>query len=53
MKVFARYAPLTLFQSMGELPTGGAGVRRSTFRKDANCYEAEAPRFSVWVVSPL
>ena len=52
MKVSARYALLTLFQSIGELPTGGADVRRSTFRKNANCYEAEAPRFSVGVVSP-
>ncbi|MCY3722900.1 MAG: hypothetical protein OXG97_11830 [Candidatus Poribacteria bacterium] len=52
MKVSARYALLTLFQSIGELPTGGADVRRSTFRKNANCYEAEASRFSVWVVSP-
>ena len=53
MKVSARYALLTLFQSIGELPTGGADVRRSTFRKNANCYEAEAPTFRLWVVSHI
>ncbi|MDE0687750.1 MAG: hypothetical protein OXI61_06270 [Candidatus Poribacteria bacterium] len=45
VEFFARYALLTLFQSIGELPAGGDEVRRSTFGKNANVYEAEAPTF--------
>ena len=33
------------------MPTGGATVRRLTLSENRSCYEAEAPRFSVWVLS--
>ena len=40
-----------LIQDMKQLPTGGATVRRLTLSENRSCYEAEAPRFSVWVLS--
>ena len=36
----------------GESPAGGDNVRRLTFGKTAIVYEAEAPCFSLWVLSP-
>ena len=36
-----------------EMPAGGATIRRWTLRENRSCYEAEALRFSVWVLSPF
>ena len=43
--------PEAIFSRNGESPAGGDHVRRLTFRKTAIVYEAEAPCFSLWVLS--
>ena len=49
-KIFALIC-LTGFFTRGESLAGGADVRRLTLREHRSCYEAEAPPFSVWVLS--
>ena len=48
---FRTICPYPLNSGYGELPAGGATVRRLTLSENRSRYEAEAPRFSVWVLS--
>ena len=49
---FALICPKRFNSRNGESPAGGDNVRRLTFGKTAIVYEAEAPCFSLWVLSP-
>ena len=43
--------PEAIYSRNGESPAGGDNVRRLTFGKTAIVCEAEAPCFSLWVLS--
>ena len=43
--------PSVHFQDRGEMPAGGAIVRRWTLRENRSRYEAEAHAFRRWVLS--